>query len=58
METLGDAQYMVAGGVTDDNDDHAERMADLALDFIAEAHRVKCPIENKSLTVRIGQSRW
>ncbi|XP_070199522.1 soluble guanylate cyclase 89Db-like [Littorina saxatilis] len=54
VETLGDAVYMVAGGVPEKTDHDAQRVAYLALDFIAEAHRVKCPIENKSLTVRIG----
>lgn len=55
VETLGDAVYMVAGGVPDVREDHAQRVAGLALDFVSEAHKVKCPIESKSLSVRIGQ---
>ena len=54
VETLGDAVYMVAGGVPDPTEQHAQRVAGLALDFISEAHRIKCHIENKTLTVRIG----
>lgn len=54
VETLGDAVYMVAGGVPEVTADHAERVAHLALDFVREAHRVKCPIDGDSLIVRIG----
>ncbi|KAK7491501.1 hypothetical protein BaRGS_00017330 [Batillaria attramentaria] len=54
VETLGDAVYMVAGGVPEVTTDHAERVAYLALDFVREAHKVTCPIEGKSLNVRIG----
>ncbi|XP_025087604.1 soluble guanylate cyclase 88E-like isoform X3 [Pomacea canaliculata] len=54
VETLGDAVYMVAGGVPDVREDHAQKVAHLALEFVSEAHKVKCPLEGTSLSVRIG----
>lgn len=57
VETLGDAVYMVAGGVPDVREDHAQKVAHLALEFVSEAHKVKCPLEGTSLSVRIGEYR-
>ena len=42
METIGDA-YMAVTGVPEAQEDHAERMADFAMDMLEEAMTVKSP---------------
>ncbi len=55
METLGDAVYMVAGGVPDRKPDHSFRVAGLALEFVDNAKYLKDPLSGNSLQVRIGE---
>ncbi|XP_071104939.1 soluble guanylate cyclase 89Db-like [Haliotis cracherodii] len=54
VETLGDAVYMVAGGVPDRRADHTQHVAGLALEFVDNAKYLKDPLSGNSLTVRIG----
>ena len=53
METLGDAVYMVAGGVPDRCPDHASNVAGVALDLIQGMKTVKWP-GNQEMHLRIG----
>lgn len=55
METLGDGVYMVAGGVPDKCDDHAQKVAGLALELVENAMFVKNPITGAGMQVRIGR---
>ena len=50
METIGDA-YMAVTGVPKIQDDHAERMADFAMDMMEEAGNVLSPATGKPLKV-------
>ena len=52
IKTIGDS-YMAAAGVPTPVDDHAERMADLALDML-ETHRRVVREENLDMDIRIG----
>ncbi|KAK6189728.1 hypothetical protein SNE40_001727 [Patella caerulea] len=54
VETLGDAVYMVAGGVPDRQPDHAQRVARLALEFLEKARTLKDPLSGNNLKARIG----
>ena len=54
METIGDA-YMAVTGVPEIQDDHAERMADFAMDMMEEAGNVLSPATGKPL--KVGSSR-
>jgi len=54
VETLGDAVYMVAGGVPDRRPNHAGRVAGLALELITKAQLLKDPVSQKHLQLRIG----
>ncbi|XP_067655765.1 soluble guanylate cyclase 89Db-like [Haliotis asinina] len=54
VETLGDAVYMVAGGVPDRRADHTQHVAGLALEFVDNAKYLKDPLSGNSLKVRIG----
>jgi len=55
IKTIGDA-YMVAGGVPLPQPDHAEAIADLALDMMAEMEKFNLAY-NTSIQLRIGISR-
>lgn len=52
IKTIGDS-YMAASGVPTPVEDHAERMADLALDML-ETHRQVVHEENLEMDIRIG----
>lgn len=52
IKTIGDS-YMAASGVPTPVEDHAERMADLALDML-ETHRQVVREENLDMDIRIG----
>ena len=54
IKTIGDA-YMVVGGLPEPRPDHAEAIANMAMDMYAELYRDKCR-ENgsRSLNIRIG----
>ena len=52
IKTIGDA-YMVAGGLPVPRDDHAEAVADMALDMISELERRPADAE-RPLQLRIG----
>ncbi|KAL3841990.1 hypothetical protein ACJMK2_020066, partial [Sinanodonta woodiana] len=54
VETLGDAVYMVAGGVPDRKPNHAESVAGLALELMEKSQTLKDPITDKKLRTRIG----
>ena len=50
VETIGDA-YMVVGGVPEVSDEHAQAVADMAIDMVFQARQVKSPASGKSLQV-------
>lgn len=52
IKTIGDS-YMVVGGVPDERDDHAEAVADMALDIQKAASTFELP-GGKPLQVRVG----
>jgi len=52
IKTIGDA-YMVAGGLPEPRADHAEAVADLALDMMAETARLESP-DGRPVQIRIG----
>ena len=52
IKTIGDA-YMVAGGLPEPTDDHAVRVADLALEMMERASAVRLP-DGEPVTLRIG----
>ena len=52
IKTIGDA-YMVAGGLPSPREDHAEAIADMALEMRAEAAR-SAEVSGQALEVRIG----
>ncbi|XP_074660061.1 soluble guanylate cyclase 88E-like [Tubulanus polymorphus] len=56
VETLGDAVYMVAGGVPDWTPTHASEVAGLALELVTAIDKLKDPSTSgqTSLSVRIG----
>ncbi|XP_052799899.1 soluble guanylate cyclase gcy-35-like isoform X2 [Mya arenaria] len=55
VETLGDAVYMVAGGVPDRNPDHAFNVAGLSLELQQEAKNIVEPWQTEyKLKTRIG----
>ena len=54
METLGDAVYMVAGGVPDRNPQHAVNIATVALKLQDRAKTVMHQIGKDNLITRIG----
>ncbi|ESO97685.1 hypothetical protein LOTGIDRAFT_104058 [Lottia gigantea] len=54
VETLGDAIYMVAGGVPDRQPGHTERLANLSLEFVEKASAFKDPLSGTNLQARIG----
>ena len=55
METLGDAVYMVAGGVPDRKPNHAQNVAGLALELLQKVTTLPDPsMVNEQLAVRIG----
>ena len=53
VETIGDA-YMVAAGCPDKCDDHAVRMAHMAIDMARAAAAVTSPLDGEPLRIRIG----
>eukprot|EP00055_Hartaetosiga_balthica_P017786 m.123162 g.123162 ORF g.123162 m.123162 type:complete len:719 (+) comp9402_c0_seq1:90-2246(+) len=53
VETIGDA-YMVASGCPDKCDDHAERIAALAIDMVRAASTVISPLDGQPLKIRVG----
>lgn len=56
VETLGDAVYMVAGGVPDRNPNHAVNVAGLALELQQKAKTLTEPwSKNYRLSTRIGK---
>ena len=52
IKTIGDA-YMVAGGLSDGNSDHSQRMAELALDMMSSIARYERE-PGKPFSLRIG----
>lgn len=54
METLGDAVYMVAGGVPDRNDNHAVNVAGLAIELVEKAASLIDPVSGENLQLRAG----
>jgi len=50
VETIGDA-YMVVGGVPEVSTDHAERVADFAVEAVRAATEVKSPVTGNPLQV-------
>ncbi|XP_021357181.1 soluble guanylate cyclase 89Da-like isoform X3 [Mizuhopecten yessoensis] len=54
VETLGDAVYMVAGGVPDRHPNHAHQVAGLALDLLRLSKELKDPTTGKCLQFRLG----
>lgn len=50
METIGDA-YMVAAGLLDTSQDHAEAITNMAFDMREEASQVKEPANEEPLQV-------
>lgn len=57
VETLGDAVYMVAGGVPDRNPDHAHSVAGLALELQREAQNIVEPWQKVyKLNTRTGEA--
>lgn len=55
METLGDAVYMVAGGVPDRNENHAINVAGLAIELVEKAASLTDPVSGDNLQLRAGQ---
>eukprot|EP00043_Microstomoeca_roanoka_P008648 m.83122 g.83122 ORF g.83122 m.83122 type:complete len:703 (+) comp14333_c0_seq2:65-2173(+) len=53
VETVGDA-YMVAAGCPEVCDDHAVRIARLAIDMVHAAKSVASPVDGEPLRIRIG----
>ncbi|EGD80019.1 soluble guanylate cyclase [Salpingoeca rosetta] len=53
VETIGDS-YMVASGIPEYVPDHADRMAQLAVEMMKEASNVVSPIDGTPITIRIG----
>ncbi|XP_013400601.1 guanylate cyclase soluble subunit beta-2 [Lingula anatina] len=53
VETIGDA-YMVVAGVPDSVPDHAERIANMALDMVEAAGEVISPATGRPLQIRVG----
>jgi class 3 adenylate cyclase len=52
IETIGDA-YMVVGGLTPGSLDHAERVADMGVEMIAEVARLR-DSSDRGLEIRVG----
>lgn len=55
VETLGDAVYMVAGGVPDRNENHAVNVAGLAIELVEKAASLTDPVSGDNLQLRAGQ---
>ena len=55
VETLGDAVYMVAGGVPDRKPNHAESVAGLALELVDVATTLMDPVTKNRLELRAGE---
>ncbi|XP_077998742.1 guanylate cyclase soluble subunit beta-2-like [Glandiceps talaboti] len=53
VETIGDA-YMVTAGLPLPTADHAERVANFALDIITASNQVKSPVDNNPIKIRVG----
>jgi len=51
VETIGDA-YMVVGGVPEVSAEHAQKVANFALDMVKKAYEVKSPATGKPIQVR------
>ena len=57
METLGDAVYMVAGGVPDRKENHAQSVAQVALELIEQVQKMRSPHgSKKTLQLRLGKN--
>ncbi|XP_052704865.1 soluble guanylate cyclase 88E-like isoform X2 [Crassostrea angulata] len=54
VETLGDAVYMVAGGVPDRNENHAVNVAGLAIELVEKAASLTDPVSGDNLQLRAG----
>ena len=54
IKTIGDA-YMLVGGIPDPRSDHAEAVAEMALDMYEEVHRYNAE-HGSSLNIRIGMN--
>ena len=52
---MRDGMYMVAGGVPDRCQDHAHKMAGLALEMVELAGGVANPVTGGVMSVRIGE---
>lgn len=56
VETLGDAVYMIAGGVPDRRPDHASCAAKVALDLVEAINIYKLPTKHtQKLHIRMGK---
>ncbi|EGD83230.1 guanylate cyclase [Salpingoeca rosetta] len=53
VETIGDA-YMVAAGCPEECEDHALRIARLAIDMVHAANSVISPLDGEPLSIRVG----
>ncbi|EGD74224.1 adenylate and Guanylate cyclase catalytic domain-containing protein [Salpingoeca rosetta] len=53
VETIGDA-YMVAAGCPEECEDHAVRIARLAIDMVRTAETVKSPLDGEPIRIRVG----
>ena len=55
VETLGDAVYMVAGGVPERTSNHAASVASVGLELIEKVCHMHCPCAiNAPLQIRLG----
>ena len=53
VETIGDA-YVVVAGCPDECDDHAERIAAMAIDMVKVAQSTRSPLDGEPIRIRIG----
>ena len=59
METLGDAVYMVAGGIPDRREKHTQRVAAVATELLEQVQTIKTPLKGqKTLRVRMGKEQY
>ena len=57
VETLGDAVYMVAGGVLESRTHQASQVADVALEFMEKVKEIILPVTKQPLQLRAGTIR-
>ncbi|KAK2145830.1 hypothetical protein LSH36_654g00025 [Paralvinella palmiformis] len=54
VETLGDAVYMVAGGILEPDKPQTDSVAAVALEFVEKVKYIPIPDDNQSLQLRAG----